>query len=160
MFSTLTLPDPPIKINIITAEPAQSPFQPSVRYRPGCLFTAQIRKTLSRYIKYFFASKVYIFISILYHPSITLNHLTNKDRSWERSEPRSYPVVGRASRNLGGVIYMQISFFGWDSVSARIGRMLFLGRARSFSLRRSYEKGHLGHKEMSNSSCDWINDRF
>ena len=38
-------------------------------------------------------------------------HLTNKDRSWSRSDPRSYPVVGRALATSADVLYKQISFW-------------------------------------------------
>ena len=47
--------------------------------------------------------------------------ITNKDRLCERSEPRSYPVVGQARSVSAYSIYKKISFFeqGVGSASSR-----------------------------------------
>ncbi len=53
--------------------------------------------------------------------------ITNKDRLWERSDPRSYPIVGQAS----GTLYKKISFLkpGW--VMLFFSRALYSGRTEA-----------------------------
>jgi len=50
-----------------------------------------------------------------------------------RNEPQSYPLVGQARLLSRVFIYKQISFFECKAVSVRVGRVLFLGRAKALA---------------------------
>jgi hypothetical protein len=66
------------------------------------------------------------------------NHLTNKDRSCERSEPRSYPVVRRARAR--GVSYKEIRRAELSRGMRSVSEVLSSGRAWA-SARQGADRG-------------------
>ena len=54
-----------------------------------------------------------------------------------RNEPQSYPLVGQARLVSMVFMYRQISFFECKAVSVRVGRVLFLGRAKTLAYKEA-----------------------
>ena len=75
-------------------------------------------------------------ISLFVLLSKNLNHLSNKDRLCE--ERTTILSIGWTSpAREQGLIYKQISFFECEAVEVRVGRVLFLGRAKALAFKEA-----------------------
>ena len=78
--------------------------------------------------------------------------ITNKDRLWERSDPRSYPIVGQARSTL----YKKISFLkpGW--VMLFFARALYSGRTEATAITLQKKSGYLHMVSPFTCRVNWL----